>query len=79
MALSIINLSMDTDLVNQIDYYANNESLSRNDLINNSVKMFITQKQRLQELFAYGEKKAIENNITDEVIMEEIKNYRNGK
>jgi metal-responsive CopG/Arc/MetJ family transcriptional regulator len=79
MALATINLSIDTDLVNQIDYYANNESLTRNDLINNSVKIFLSRKQRLQELYLYGEKKAMENNITEEVIMEEIKKYRSGK
>jgi len=79
MPLSTINLSIDTDLVEMIDYYAQNESLTRNDLINNSLKMFLSRRQRLEELFTNGEKKALENNITEEVIMEEIKNYRSGK
>jgi len=79
MALSTISLSIDSDLVNTIDYYAKNESLTRNDLINNTLKMFISRKQRLEELFLNGEKKALENNITEETIMEEIKNYRSSK
>jgi metal-responsive CopG/Arc/MetJ family transcriptional regulator len=72
-------LSIDTDLINILDYYAKNESMTRNDLINNSLKMFISRKQRLEELFIIGEEKALENNITEEIIMEEIKNYRCGK
>jgi len=79
MALATINLSIDTDLVNQIDYFANNESITRNDLINNSVRIFLNRKQRLEELYAYGEKKAMENNITEEIIMEEIKKHRSSK
>ena len=79
MAVATINISFDENLVQQIDHIANSESLSRTDLIYNSVKMYINRKQKLQELFAYGERIARENNITEEDVMEEIRKYRNGK
>jgi predicted transcriptional regulator len=79
MAVATINLSFDDDLVRQMDLIANNESLTRTDLIYNSVKMYINRKQKLQELFAYGERVASENNFTEEDIMDEIKKYRNSK
>jgi hypothetical protein len=53
-----------------------NESRTRTDLIYNSIKMYIDRKQRLQELFAYGEHISSTNDFTEDDIMEEIKNYR---
>jgi metal-responsive CopG/Arc/MetJ family transcriptional regulator len=79
MAVATINLSFDDDLVRQIDMISNNESVTRTDLIYNSVKMYVNRKQRLQELFSYGERIAAENNFTEKDILDEIKNYRNSK
>jgi predicted transcriptional regulator len=76
MAVATINLTFDDDFVKQIDQMADNESLTRTDLIYNSIKMFINRKQRLQELYKYGESIALKNNFTEEDVMEEIKNYR---
>ena len=79
MALGSINLTFDDDLIRQIDYFATNESLTRTDLIYNSVRMYINRKQKLQELFAYGEQIAKRNGFTEEDVMEEIKKYRNNQ
>jgi metal-responsive CopG/Arc/MetJ family transcriptional regulator len=79
MAIATLNLSFDDDLLKQIDYVANNESLTRTDIIYNSVKMYINRKKKLQELYAYGESIARKNNFTEDDIMEEIKNYRKTK
>jgi predicted transcriptional regulator len=79
MAVATINLTFDDDFVKQIDRIADNESLTRTDLIYNSIKMFINRKQRLRELYKYGESIASENNFTEEDIMEEIRNYRRNK
>ena len=77
MAVATINLAFEDDFVKQIDLIASNESLTRTDLIYNSVKMYINRKQKLQELFAYGESVAAKNNFTEEDIMDEIRKYRN--
>ena len=79
MATATVNLAFDEDLMKQIDFFANNESLDRNDLIYNSVKMYITRKQRLMELYKYGESVAAKNNLTEDDVMQEIKNYRKSK
>jgi predicted transcriptional regulator len=77
--MATLNLSFDDDLLKQIDYFANNESLTRTNLIYNSVRMYINRKKRLQELYAYGENIARKNNFTEDDVMEEIKNYRKTK
>jgi predicted transcriptional regulator len=79
MAVATINLTFDDDFVKQIDRIADNESLTRTDLIYNSIKMFINRKQRLRELYKYGESIASEHNFTEEDITEEIRNYRRNK
>jgi predicted transcriptional regulator len=79
MAVATINLSFDDDFVRQIDRIADNESLTRTDLIYNSIKMFINRKQKLQELYKYGESIVSKNNFTEEDVMEEIKNYRKNR
>ena len=76
MALAMVNLEFDDDLIKQIDYFANNESLTRTDLIYNSVKMYISRKQKLQELFSYGEQIAGRNVFSEEDVMDEIRKYR---
>jgi metal-responsive CopG/Arc/MetJ family transcriptional regulator len=79
MAVATINLAFDDDMMRQIDYFANNDSLSRTDLIYNSVKMYISRKQRLQELYTYGESIAAKNTFTEDDVMKEIKNHRKNK
>ena len=79
MALATVSLAFDDDFIRQIDYYANNESLTRTDLIYNSVKMYINRKQKLQELYAYGEKIAKGNGFTEEDIINDIKEFRKNK
>jgi len=79
MAVATINLSFDDDLVKQIDFIANTASITRTQLIYNSVKMYINDRQRLKELYAYGENIAKENNFTEEDVFEEIKKYRKNK
>jgi metal-responsive CopG/Arc/MetJ family transcriptional regulator len=76
---STINLTFDDNFLEQIDAVARDESRTRSDLIYNSVKMYISRKQRLQELFAYGEQTASANSFTEEDILDEIKNYRKNK
>ena len=60
----------------KIDIIAKNESQTRNELIYNSIKVYIDQKQRLQELYIYGEKIASKNNFTEGDIIDEIKKFR---
>jgi len=76
MAVATINLSFDDDLIRQIDLIADTASITRSQLIYNSVKMYINDRKKLQELYAYGEDLAEKNNFTEEDVFEEIKKYR---
>ena len=76
MAVATISLSFDDALVKQMDLIANTASITRTQLIYNSVKMHLNDRQRLQELYKYGESIAKKNNITEEDVFEEISNYR---
>ena len=77
--METINLTFENDFLEKIDFIAKNESRTRTDLIYNSIKIYVDQKQKLQELYAYGESVVAENNFIEEDILEEIKNYRNTK
>lgn len=79
MAVATINLTFDEDLVRQMDLIANTASITRTQLIYNSVKMYINDRQRLQELYEYGESLAKNNNFTEKDVFEEIKKYRQNK
>jgi len=41
--------------------------------------MYISRKQRLGELYAYGENISSKNTFTEDDVMDEIKKYRNSK
>ena len=77
MEAATINLTLDNDFLEKIDSIAKNDSQTRTDIIYNSIKIYINKKQRLQELYAYGERVAADNNFTEDDILEEIKSYRN--
>jgi len=79
MTAATINLTLENDFLEKIDLIAKNESQTRANIIYNSIKTYINQKQKLQELYAYGESVARKNNFTEEDVFEEIKNYRNSK
>jgi len=77
MALATVNLTFDDDFVEKIDFFANNASITRAQLIYNSVKMYMNDVQRLQELYAYGKSIAEKNGFTENDVFAEIEKYRN--
>ena len=79
MAIDTINLAFEDDLIKQIDKIADTASITRTQIIYNSVKMYIKDRQRLQEIYTYGKSIAEKNNFTEEDVFEEIKKYRNNK
>ena len=48
MADTTINLTLDNDLLNNIDQIAEKDSQTRNELINYAIKTYINEKQKLQ-------------------------------
>jgi predicted transcriptional regulator len=79
MAVATINLTLDSEILEKIDMFAQSESRTRLDLIYSSIQLYLEQKQKLQELFEYGESVAKKYNLTKEDVINEINDYRNGK
>jgi len=79
MASATVNLTFDDDFVEKIDSFANNASITRAQFIYNSVKVYMNDIQRLQELYAYGKSVAEKNGFTEDDVFAEIEKYRKNK
>ena len=79
MEVTTINVALDVNLLNQLDFIAKEQAQTRADIINSSIKMYLFQKQKLQELYDYGEEVAKQKNITEEDIFEVIWDCRKKK
>jgi metal-responsive CopG/Arc/MetJ family transcriptional regulator len=79
MEVSTINISVQNDVLFQIDQIANNEARTRVELINEAVKMYVERKNEWQKIFEIGGKIGSGLEISAENVMEEIKAYRKEK
>jgi len=79
MTLSTVELSFPADLLFQIDEIASNESRTRDILVRDAVKMYIKRKNDWQEYFKIGKKIGETLEISEEDVMEEIREYRKEK
>ena len=79
MEVTTINIALDVNLVNQLDFMAKEQARSRDEIISNSLKMQLSLRQRFDEMHKYGAEVAKKLNLTEEDIFEEIRNYRKGK
>jgi len=67
-------------LLQQIDLFIERKAArSRADFILSATKMYIQRKREWQNLFSYGEQMALENNLSEEDVINEIKGFRNNK
>ena len=76
---STVNISFNKDLLELIDQVAEAESRSRSELIREAARMYIERKNRWDKIFSYGEEKAAESKLTEEDILNEVKEVRRGK
>jgi len=80
MATAMIQIPFQEDLLQQIDRFVERKVvLSREDLIRTATEIYIQRKRNWQNLFAYGEKLALDNNLVEEDVMNEIKANRHSK
>ena len=79
MTFSTVNISFPEDLLVQIDQLADNESRTRDILVRDAVKMYISRKNEWQECFNIGQEIGAKLNISENDIMDEIKAYRKEK
>jgi predicted transcriptional regulator len=79
MPVSTVNISFQTQLLDQIDEIANDEARTRSELIREAVRMYIERKKEWQTIFAMGKKIGETLKITEDDVMEEVKKYRKSK
>ena len=80
MATAMIQIPFQEDLLQQIDRFVERKVVpSREYLIRTATEMYIQRKRNWQNLFAYGEKLALDNNLVEEDVMNEIKANRHSK
>jgi metal-responsive CopG/Arc/MetJ family transcriptional regulator len=80
MITAMIQVPFREDLLQQIDMFVEQrEARSRADLILAATEMYIQRKNDWQTLFSYGNRLALENNLVESDVMNEIKSFRNSK
>ena len=80
MATAMIQIPFQEELLLQIDRFVERKVVpSREYLISTATEMYIQRKRNWQNLFAYGERVALDNNLSEEDVMNEIKANRYSK
>jgi metal-responsive CopG/Arc/MetJ family transcriptional regulator len=79
MSVAIVKVPFQSDLLQQIDRYVDEKVCSRADIILEATKMYIARKQNWQNLFTLGDRLAIENNLSETDVLDEIKACRREK
>lgn len=79
MSTSTVNISFRTDLLEQIDRVATEESRSRSELIREAARLYIEKKKKWESIFDFGKKQVAELGLTENDIADEIAKYRSNK
>lgn len=76
MQSQTVNISFQKDLLQEIDAISKEESRSRSELIREAARMYIQRKERWKKIFAYGEEVREKSGISEEEIVNIIRNTR---
>ena len=79
MSVAIVKIPFQAELLQQIDRFVDEKVCSRTDIILEATKMYIARKQNWQSIFSHGDRLALENNLSEADVMNEIKAYRSEK
>ena len=79
MSVAIVKVPFQADLLQQIDRFVDDKVCSRTDIILEATKMYIARKQNWQDIFSLGESLALENNLSECEVLNEIRAYRREK
>jgi len=79
MSIAIVKIPFQTDFLQQIDNFVDEKKSSRADVILEATKMYVARKQNWQNLFLLGDRLALQNNLSEADVMNEIKAYRSEK
>ena len=79
MALATVNISFNTEILQQIDKIAKNEARTRSELIREAARIYIERKRKWESIFTYGENLSSKYSFTEDDVNAEIQNYRKRK
>ena len=79
MSVAIVKIPFQTELLKQIDSFIDAKKCSRADVILEATKMYIARKQKWHNIFSLADRLALENNLSEADVMNEIKAFRREK
>ena len=79
MNVSTVNIPFQNDFLFQVDRIATDESRTRSELILKAVKLYIDRKNEINKLFKIGNQIGSTLDISEEDVINEIKEYRKEK
>jgi predicted transcriptional regulator len=79
MAVATVNLTFQDELLARMDEVARDEARSLSELVYCSIEHYVRRKQKLHNLYEYGERIAAQNGIREDDVMNEIRAYRRSK
>ena len=79
MALATVNISFNTDILQQIDEVAKQEARTRSELIREAARIYIERKKKWESIFTYGKNLAKKHGFTEDDVNKEIIKYRKKK
>ena len=74
-----VNIYFHDDLLRAVDDIAKQETRTRSELLTEAAGMYIERKRRWEEIFSYGRKQVLGNNIREDDILNEIRTCRQTK
>ena len=75
----MINLSIPKPLLSALDEQAKNELKTRSEALRDAIRLYIRQRNQLEEIFSYGQKQAKKRGTTKDQVEDIIDDYRQGK
>ena len=76
MMTATIRVPFQPELLQEVDRFVVKKVRSRADIIIEATRMYIARKQNWQNIFALGDRLALENNLSENDVMNEIKACR---
>jgi len=79
MQTQMINFSIPKPLLSALDEQAKSEVKTRSEAMRDAIRLYIRQRQNLDDIFAYGKKQAKKLKLKPSDIEKLIDEYRQGK
>lgn len=73
-----VTISVPPDLASEVDRQAEAEGRSRSELYREAARQYLQRRDRWGRIFAYGEKVAAQSGLTEDDVIEAVRERRRG-